>query len=317
MLGVGESVSNKAFNVLLFLFAFTKIVCIPVIVLNWSRMSGLMRIVSLFATLLPVISAISNGTNKSVFDFFIYYFASLASVFVYNKVRFGTFRLADYKFFTLLIPLSLIGALVFFGATIGQRGGSVAYLIDISPLGHISLVDYSKNFDEYGFIWYVYTWFSNYLVQGYYGFSLSLSYDFNSTFGLGNSVFLMRQFEFLTGVDLSILTYQHKIGEYWGEFAQWHSLYAHFANDFHFGGVTLVSLLLGYFIARVWIRFIVYSDLISYLFLPLIMLLVIFIPANNQVFSLLDTFSTFVVLFLAWCFKDKGFILKRIKYVHG
>ena len=305
MLSVGDGGSNKVFNIFLFLIAFSKIICIPVIVLNWTRLSFGLKAIGLFATLLPVISAISNGTNKSVFDFFIYYFASLSAVFIYNKIKFGSAKFSSYKFFIVLIFMSLIGAFVFFGATIGQRGGSVVYLENISPLGHISLENYTENLDYYGNIWYIYTWFSNYLVQGYYGFSLSLGQEFNSTFGFGNSVFLMRQFEFLTGVDLSLLTYQHKISPNWNEFAQWHSFYAHFANDFHFAGVAIICFILGFFIARVWIRFLVHSDLTSFLLIPILFLLVIFIPANNQIFGLLDTMSAFAILFLLWIIRGR------------
>lgn len=307
MASVAEGVGNKAFNIFLFTIAFSKIICIPVIILNWNRLSYLLRAIGIFATLLPVLSAISNGTNKSIFDFFIYYFASLCAIVAYNKVNMGKFKLYEYKFFTSLILISFVGAFLFFGLTIGQRGGSVAYLLDISTLDHISLDNYSQNFDTYGYVWYVYTWFSNYLVQGYYGLALSMSFDFDTTYGFGHSVFLMRQFEFLTGIDLAVLTYQHKINPYWGEFSQWHSFYAHIANDFHFAGVTFVCLVLGYFIARVWIRFLFFSDLISYLFVPLIFLLVIFIPANNQVFGLLDTISTFFILYLLWIMRGRSF----------
>ena len=305
MLAVGDRVGNKVFNALLFLIAFTKIICIPVIVLNWARLSVSLKAMSLFATALPVISAISNGTNKSVFDFFIYYAASLTAIFIYNKAKLGSYNFGRYKFFIVLIALSLVGAFIFFGLTISQRGGAVGYIANLSPSGHISLIDYSQKFDDYGYFWYVYTWFSNYLVQGYYGFSLSLSYEFDSTFGFGNSVFLMRQFDFLTGIDLSTRTYQHKISPYWGEFSQWHSFYAHFANDFHFAGVAFICFILGYFIARVWIRFIVYSDLISFLFIPLFVLLVIFIPANNQIFGLLDTLSAFSILLIFWLLRGR------------
>jgi len=312
MSSVANSGSNKAFNILLFSIAFSKIICIPIIVLNWTRLSSGLKAIGLFATLLPVISAVSNGTNKAVFDFFIYYLGSLAAVFIYNRVKLGSYNFGSYKFFVVLVTMSMVGAFVFFGASIGQRGGSVVYLANLSPLGHISLVNYTQNFNDYGNLWYVYTWFSNYLVQGYYGFSLSLGQEFDSTFGFGNSVFLMRQFEFLTSIDLSVFTYQHKISPNWHEFAQWHSFYAHFANDVHFAGVAVVCFILGFFIARVWIRFLVHSDLISFLLIPLLFLLVIFIPANNQIFGLLDTMSAFFVLFLIWFVRGR-----KIRFLRG
>jgi hypothetical protein len=122
----------------------------------------------------------------------------------------------------------------------------------------------------------------------------------------------MRQFDFLTGIDLSTLTYQHKISPFWGEHTQWHSFYSHFANDVHFAGVPFICFIFGYFFARVWVRFIINSDLVSFLFIPLLFLLVIFIPANNQIFGLLNTFSTFSILFLFWFLK-----LRKIRIFRG
>ncbi len=302
MESVGTSTGNKFLNIVLFFIAFSKIIVIPIIVATWHRISLTMKVLGLFATLLPVISSISNGTNKSVFDFVIYFGSSLLAYFAYNYYSYSKFKFGQQKFFIFVSLFGFVGALTFFGQTIGQRGGSVAYIENISPLGHIKLVDYYLNYQEYGMFWYIYTWLSNYLVQGYYGFSLSLNQEFTSTFGFGNSTFLMRQVYWLTGVDLQPRTFQNKIDPWWGESAQWHSFYAHFANDFHFVGVSLVCFLIGFYMSRVWASVINRASIFGFCLMPIFTILFVFVPANNQVFGLLDTFSAFTLISLFWYF---------------
>ena len=180
------------------------------------------------------------------------------------------------------------------------RGGDPSYLETTSPLGHIKIVDAFRDAGENSFLSYLYVWFSNYLVQGYYGFSQSLKMDFTSTLGFGNSQFLTRQVEWLTGYDLSIYTYQHKIDAVWGETAQWHSVYSQIANDVHFIGVALWNFVMGFYLAKLWKSFLDENNIYSKLLLPLFAMLIIFTPANNQVFGYLETFSAFFFMSLLW-----------------
>jgi hypothetical protein len=301
MVNVGlNNAGNKLFNIVLFFIVFSKVILIPILVLTWHRLSFSMKVAGIMASLLPVFSSISNGTNKAVFDFLIYYSSSLLCYFIYNRYKNGKFNFRSRKFFIIISIIALVGSFSFFGLAIGQRGGSVANIEWQSSLGHINLNSYTQNYNNYGFYWYLYTWFSNYLVQGYYGFSLSLSESFDSTFGLGNSVFFMRQFQWLTGIDLSTRTYQHKIDEYWDYSVQWHSFYAHYANDFHFAGVSIICIFLGVLLGKVWLSVLYNSNIFGFLLLPIFALLIIFIPANNQIFGMHETTSAFFMLFLAW-----------------
>ena len=295
-----NNTGDKIFNILLFFIVFSKVVLIPILVLTWHRLSLSMKIIGLIATLLPVLSSISNGTNKAVFDFLIFYSSSLLCFFIYNRYKVGKFNFNSRKFFLIISIIAFIGAFSFFGLAIGQRGGSVANIEMQSPLGHIKLNSYTQNYNNYGFYWYLYTWFSNYLIQGYYGFSLSLSESFETTFGFGNSVFFMRQFQWLTGIDLTTRTYQYKIDKYWDYSAQWHSFYAHYANDFHFAGVSIVCVLIGVLLGKIWLSVLYNSNIFGFILLPIFALLIIFIPANNQIFGMHETTSAFFIVLSAW-----------------
>jgi hypothetical protein len=205
-------------------------------------------------------------------------------------------------FFVAAIFICFVSALWFFGTAMLGRGGDPSYVETTSPLGHLQLASEYKNLGEDDFFAYTYVWLSSYLVQGYYGFSQALGVDFDSTYGFGNSPFLMRQFEWVTGFDLSENTYQNKIREVWGG-AQWHSLYSHIANDVHFFGVAVWNFLMGIYLSKIWRSFLDENNLYSKALLPLFALVVIWTPANNQVFGFLETFSAFLLMTVLWSYR--------------
>ncbi len=291
---------SKLLNIFNFTIAFTKIILIPVIIFYWEKLSIVDRLLAITISFLPVLSGVSTGTNKPLFDFVILYGSSLFLYFVANYYREGRYNFKSRRFFVVIVFIFFGVAIWFFGTAMLGRGGDPSYVESTSPLGHITLNYAFRDADENSFLTYIYVWFSNYLVQGYYGFSQSLNMDFTSTFGFGNSQFLTRQVEWLTGNDLSKYTYQHKIDPVWGETAQWHSLYSHIANDFHFLGVAVWNFIMGIYLAKLWKSFLDENNLYSKLLLPLFAMLIIFTPANNQVFGFLETFSTFLFMTLLW-----------------
>jgi hypothetical protein len=270
------------------------------VIFYWEKLTIVDRVLALTVTFLPVLSGISTGTNKPLFDFVILYGSSLLLYFVACFYNDGGFNFKSRRFFIVIIFVFFGAALWFFGTAMLGRGGDPSYVESTSPLGHIKL-DYAYlNMDEDSFLSYVYVWLSNYIVQGYYGFSQSLNMNFTSTLGFGNSPFLTRQVEWATGHDFSQYTYQHKIDAVWGEAAQWHSLYSHIANDVHFFGVAVWNLIMGFYLARLWKSFLDEDNLYSKFLLPLFAVLIIFTPANNQVFGYLETFSAFFFMTLLW-----------------
>ncbi len=297
---LGDYAGSKILNILNFFVAFTKIIIIPVIVFSWERLKIPDRFLALTVSFLPVLSGVSTGTNKPLFDFVILYASSLLLYFVANFYAEGRFNFKSRRFFIVIITLSLGFALWFFGTAMLGRGGDPSYVESTSPLGHIRVDEAYRYIDGGSFLSYVYVWLSNYVVQGYYGFSQALNMEFTSTFGFGNSQFLARQLEWATGYNLSLDTYQHKIDAVWGETTQWHSLYSYIANDVHFLGVAVWNFIMGFYLARVWRSFLDEDNLFAKMLLPLFAMLVIFTPANNQVLGFLESFSAFILLTVLW-----------------
>ena len=301
---------NKLLNIFLFFIAFSKILIVPFTVFFWSRLNKFIKVIALFITLLPLLSSLSNGTNKGVFDFVILYSSSLVVYFLYHKNNFNNYFFYSRKFFLIIISISLIGALSFFGSSMSSRGGSLRYIETQDPLGNISIqqetVDKSKNSAYY----YTYAWLGSYIVQGYYGFSLALEKEFNTTYGFGNSIFIRRNVEGLLGIDLNKKTFQNKINDWWGESRQWHSFYSYMANDFHFVGVGVVCFLLSFIMGNIWFSFLDTGNLYAGAMMCIFAIMIIFIPANNQIFGFLDGISAFFWVYILWFFSTKKIIFK-------
>ena len=197
-----------------------------------------------------------------------------------------------------------------FGYIMSQRGGAFSYFKSTSPLGDISvIVDSFDSVGFFSFLFYSLVWLNYYLVQGYYGFSLILSEKFEWTYGFGNSAFLQRQFEIITGNSITNNTFQSKVSDVWHIEAQWHSFYGQVANDVGLLGVGLIMFLLGYLLNKLWFSVQYCNSFYGAAMLPIFILFVIFIPANNQVFGYVDTLSYFIFVNILWVFERKKFKL--------
>lgn len=148
----------------------------------------------------------------------------------------------------------------------------------------------------------------SYISSGYQGLEYALEEDFTSTYGLGNSSFIMENVEEILNVDISSRTYMNKIDSIWPERSQWHTAYTWWANDVSFYGVFILMFLLGYIMCCVlWDAYC--GNLYAVLLLPLYTLMILFIPANNVVLSNPLTCIPFIFFNFLW-FLSKKFKIK-------
>lgn len=289
--------SNKIMNIFLFFLSPFKMLFVSVVILFWSKIRLALKIICLWTIfIIYIFPAFNTGTNKPIFDLLIFASISLIASRVKKKELKG--NSAKNKIIIVIFLILVVGAFTFFSINIQSRAGASTYIETTSPLNDIKVR--SKYRDGGSALQELYVWFVGYLVQGYYGFSLSLQEDFTPTFGFGSSIFLARQVQDFFGINLFPRTYQSKISENWDESAQWHSFYSYVANDFYFLGVAIVCFLIGLFLALIWVTFLYQSNFWAFLMLPILGLLIVFIPANNQVFGFLESFSSFVFVFIGW-----------------
>lgn len=307
VLASGAYQGSRFLNVLSIFFVFSKFLFIFYSVYYWGLLRNIEKFLFFVFLIFYVAPGISAGVNSMNFYLFLFIFPS---VFIKLYIN-GNFRaLRKVIWFSIFIFFIL---LLFFGRHMSLRGGGFDYFLTISALNDISISIETPDIESmWGYIIYSVVWLISYVVQGYYGFSLALGENWDWTYGFGSSAFLQNQLLQIAGVDVSVLTFQSKISNFWDKDAQWHSFYAQIANDVGFLGVVFVMFFLGYLLSRAWLECLFKKNFYASALLPILCILFVFIPANNQIFSSIETVSYFFAILFFWALKK----FKRKKY-HG
>lgn len=142
--------------------------------------------------------------------------------------------------------------------------------------------------------------FSSYFTQGYYGMSLAMNLPWQPMYGVGNSMFLVDLIsDHFTDIDQ--YTYQVRMEPMgWDSDIQWHSMYTWIANDVSFFGVVIVMLLIGILFGAMFKDAITTGNPFAKMSIFYFMLMIIFIPCNNQLGQRADTLFSFILLILLW-----------------
>jgi hypothetical protein len=302
-----ENFSGNPLVTLLFgVLAFSKLVLVYMLVSSWPNLSRLQRILGSTVAIFPLVSGVCVGTNKPVFDVaFVFTTIILAHVFM-------TPHAARRQFIKARRALILLTALIFmfsgayFHKTMNARAPGLDYAKSLSSTagtvrvkpGFQVYCETSGDMTVKGC--HLFSIGAIYLTQGYYGMSLSLDVPLETTYGLGHSKFITDTLRKYLDVDLTPRTFQQKIHKQWSATAQWHSAYSQWANDVGFSGVALVMLALGFYACAIWTSALATHNAAAVCSIPLLATLIVFIPANNQVFNIFESLATFLVLFIAW-----------------
>lgn len=307
-------VGNKLVTIILACIVIFKYSLISLIVVFWNKLSFSKKIISIFISLIPLISGVSSGTNKLIFDTLLIFGISLIIQKISTRSLVIKPKLSKSK--KRLILVLMMGLLVFFmyyfNKSMSSRASNFTYMENTTISGNIIVPKPITGFDNFLQKVTVYT------VQGYYGMSLALDEEFETTFGIGHSIFLLNQFKYFFGIDLIDRTYQYKINDDWHRLVQWHSFYSQFANDVSFPGVIFVMFGLGYLLATLYISAIKYNNIIAKLMMPIFTVMFIYMPANNQIFNFMETLFSFLILIFLWFMNrvsfNKNMLKKKRKY---
>ncbi len=295
----GVTSGSRLLNILSIFLAFTKLFFIFLCIHFWKDLSRIKKLQFTLYCLLFISAGFSSGTNSVIFIFFIFFVSALMLKLYLDRSKY-------LKRAVLILGSSLMLPILFFGYIMSRRGGGFDYFAGTSPLGDISGPESTPDLvGIFDLLYYSWVWLNYYVVQGYYGFSLILNLDWKWTYGFGNSAFLQRQVQVLTGIDISELSFQSRISEYWDVTAQWHSFYGQFANDFGLEGVIVFMFILGFFLSRAWDSVIIEDSFYGRGLLVLCPLMFIFFPANNLVLGYLDTISYVGFCLILWTLEGK------------
>jgi len=143
--------------------------------------------------------------------------------------------------------------------------------------------------------------FSAYFTQGYYGMARSLEVPWTPMFGVGNSMFLV---DFISEhvYDIDPYTYQMKIEKEfgWPSDMRWSCFYSWVANDVSFYGVILIMFVIGVLFAAMFKDAIQTDNPFAKISIFYFMLMIFFIPCNNQIGQRESTLFSFILIVLLW-----------------
>jgi hypothetical protein len=152
-----------------------------------------------------------------------------------------------------------------------------------------------------------------YFGQGYFGLSLALAKDFQSTWGLGHSIALANYYSALfENEDLYERSYTFRLrDDGWSDLQQWSTMFSWLANDIGFPAVPVVIGLLAWIWGRSWKDAIFRNNDRAAIVFTFMMLMVFYMPANNQLTQTIDVYFAVVCWIIIWLIDRRHSDLKR------
>ena len=145
---------------------------------------------------------------------------------------------------------------------------------------------------------------TGYLSQGYYGLALALQNDFIPTWGLGHSPIIGSLYRVLSGDDTYFnSTYIERLNQQaWTSDSHWSTAATWYASDVSFWGVPVIMGIIGYLWARSWVDAVYGANDKAAVFFCVIMMMVFYFPANNQMMGTFEGYTTTLFWGLFWTF---------------
>lgn len=270
----------------------------PLTIVYWKKLSRSTRYCAILLFIIDMLSWIGIGTNKGVFDyiFLLPWLLVAASPHVVIKMP--------------LRKVAMISGILFIGLglfsiyfIVGQKGRGQGAIPTEDPSAMISIdkdnwmVRHLPPEAQSGVASY-----ASYMIQGYYALSLALEEPFTWSYGVGNSYYLTGLVEHFVGKGrVSDRTFPAKIEKHgWDRFGRWHSFYTWIASDVSFPGTIIIVYIIGLLFAVVWLDVLRKENPFAVALFALLLIMVFYFPANNQVLGFASAANPFWALLACW-----------------
>lgn len=299
-------------DVLLYFFKFA---VLPLSIIFWRKIKGKQKFLCIYITVLDIIKWLLKGMNKGLFDVAIVFIAAMLISFAINandpdnlEARFRR-SVKRHKRKLLLLAVVILGAAVmifisngkarssgsslsYYSTSMGLSADRDNYLLRLIPK---ELHSAALSLDMY-------------LTNGYQGLSYALQLPFKWCYGIGNNQFLISNFRDLFGVDVSEISYLHRVEMAfpWAEAHNWHSLYTWLANDVSFFLVPIVFFAFGYIFCNAWVDSIRRLNPYAIVVFCLFLIRFAYTSANNQVTSSSFSFVAWYFALIMWYLSNRG-----------
>lgn len=146
------------------------------------------------------------------------------------------------------------------------------------------------------------TGLAGYLTHGYFAVYLGLQEPFEPCYGVGNSVFLQRQVQRLTGNRYFVeCSYPARLkARGWQPSVYWSTIYPWIASDVTFPGTVVVVFFVGWFSGRIWLDVLGGNNVVAVALLGQVLILLYYIPAHNKIMHSGEGVWAFLTLVAAW-----------------
>lgn len=294
--------------ILKFLMDFFRVAGVSLGIYLYKNLNKKMKTLLLVEILLIfIISLFGYGQQKTITDLFIYLFIA---IFV-SRLRQGKRMPRKSKKLITILLVCLFFLLSFMQSQRYSSIGVTPYNYSARSVGEVEYnMDHPffKLFgDKLGFGMSVIS--TGYLSTGYYGLSLCLQLPFEWTYGIGGSRALTNIVEKVGLSSVYEKTYLSRMEKEFSRkgLASWNTIFPWLASDFSFFGVLIYFFIFGYVCALAWKEVLMYNNIVSYLVVVLCFVMILYIPANNQIFHSYGSFVSSVSILLWW-------LLGRRKY---
>lgn len=274
---------------------------LPLGIFFWNNLSRKCRIGVVLAVGIDISTYIAAGTNKGIADLIILFLSMAYAAFSSGRLRVSpkrVFRIA------LTIIVGIVGFTQFFanGMTSRGNGGSSAMKGVFPQVGVVADLSHPilQELPPKGRV--AFLGLTLYMSVGYQGLAMSLEEPWVPSFGVGNSFFLQRQAERLTGnKEISHWSYPARIEKRgWDAEGLWSSIYPWIASDVSFPGSIILIFLVGNLFGKVWLDVITGANPFAVALFGQLCLMFFYFPANNQLIQSGEGLSAFFVTILCW-----------------
>jgi hypothetical protein len=304
---------------------------LPLTVYDWHRLSTAMRVTAVAGVAGYLAIFVAIGTNKALADAAILICALGAAFLVTGRVTLTRRRIVQLGGVAVAVVVSVF---VFFSSGQFSRSGGLANALAINttavnwnsparppeeryaPLRargaayqpdveHLVIADpraaLLRPFPDK--VRRALVAFAGYLTQGYYGMSLAMDQPWVPTYGAGSSYFLVRgASRVLRWPGLEDRPYPMRVETHtgWDAYGKWTAFYAWIASDLTFPGTLLLLALIGRVLALAWLDTVEGSNPFAVGVFAVLVLMIAYFPANNQILANGESAVGFVGLVIVW-----------------
>lgn len=263
---------------------------------HWNGISKINRLYILLICLLQIFYTISFlGDQKPILDLLLLFMISqLYRLSIEGRIKFDA-KLYLYIFSFFIMLSFLFGLIIYSRIEMFGRGATLVLsdVMEINPNNYMIffLSDSAK---------IAVSSFFMYPTMGWYGLSLALQSEQTWSYGLGSmrgiNSYLSQYFDI---DDFYKYTYLYSVEEQFGYdgLSNWHTIFPWLASDFGFIGALLIVLFAFYFLIKSWRIALERNSIIYLLIFFNLLILFLYLPANNQVFHLRSTAVASLIIF--------------------